>query len=246
MLLTFLYHRINSEKYSNPWMVIEENIKYLAKNHKIIVPEDKISFFEKDVCLSFDDGYFDFYYYIYPLLQKLNIKAVLAIPVKFIIEDTDMDPKKRLAVPYNDTMKGDVYREKVPFCTWRELNEMVKSGHVHVASHSYTHQNLTRSDIDLDLEIIESKRILQEKLNIDISTFVYPLGKFNKEIHEKVKKHYKYAFRIGTSWNKTWNNFNGLTYRIISDFLTSKDQHLKFPCNITYLWFYLINTLRGR
>ena len=31
MLLTFLYHRINSEKYSNPWMVIEENIKYLAK-----------------------------------------------------------------------------------------------------------------------------------------------------------------------------------------------------------------------
>jgi peptidoglycan/xylan/chitin deacetylase (PgdA/CDA1 family) len=143
-------------------------------------------------------------------------------------------------------MKEDVFIKKVPLCTWEELKEMVDSGLVSVASHSYSHKNLLEKNIDLDLEIVQSKKILEEHLKTNISTFVYPLGKFNDQIHSFTKKHYKYAMRIGSSFNLSWQNINKISYRIISDNLKTIDEQTKKKKIISYIWFYLLNTIRGR
>lgn len=246
MLLTFLYHRVNKGKYANDKEMMKSHLLHLAKNYKIIVPGDKISFFKKNVCISFDDAYFDFYHYVYPLLKELNIKAILAVPIRFIIDKTNVSAEERLAVPYHLAMKDDVYIKKVPFCTWEEIIEMSNSGHVDIACHSYNHKNLLDKDVDLNKEIIESKILLEKKINKKVSTFIYPLGKFNKQIHNLVKKHYKYAMRIGSTWNLSWQNTSGITYRIISDSLSSIDQYLSPKYYISYLWFYLLNSFRRR
>ncbi len=246
MLLTFLYHRVSIGKYANTEKQIYEHLKYLSQKYKIVIPQDKINLFKLNICLTFDDAYFDFYKYVFPLLKNLKIKAVLAVPIKFIQEDTYLDDKTRLSVTYHEAMKNDNYKTKVPFCSWKEIKEMHDSGLVYIASHSYNHKNLLKDKVDFNLEIKESKKFLEKKLNTKIDTFVYPLGKFNEEIHKCVKKHYKYVMRIGSAINFSWQNITGITYRIISDNLKSKEEHLKIKRYISYLWFFFLNSFRKR
>lgn len=168
--------------------MIEEHLKYIAKNYNIVLPGDKTNPFKINVCLTFDDGFYDFYHFVFPILKKLNIKALLAIPIKYILEDTNLSPDLRLSVNYKEATKENNFKNKAPFCTWKEIIEMQNSNLVKIASHSYSHQNLTNENIDLDFEIIESKKILEKILKTEIDIFVYPLGKFNEKIHKKVKE----------------------------------------------------------
>jgi len=245
-MLAFLYHRVGEGKYANPFWMMEKHFAWLAKKHRTVLPGDPLRAFQLDVCLTFDDATFDFYHYVFPLLKRYNLKAVLSVPVYYILESSDVDPDVRLAVPYSSAMKGDTYRTHAPFCTWAEIREMAQSGYVQVASHSVHHQNMLLSGLDLELEIVGSKRLLEEKLHMPIRTFVYPLGKFNRNIHRMVKRHYEFAMRIGTAWNTSWQNQSGIIYRIISDNLLITNQHFSFRRKISYGWFYLLNSLRRR
>ncbi|NGX52819.1 MAG: Poly-beta-1,6-N-acetyl-D-glucosamine N-deacetylase [Candidatus Anoxychlamydiales bacterium] len=245
MLLTFSYHRINSDKYSNSYKIIEEHLTHIASKYKVVLPGDKLNPFKLNICLSFDDAFYDFYKYVYPLLKKLQIKAVLALPIKYILDSTNVDDEIRLNVPYKDAMKDDIYKTKAPFCSWQEIKEMVDSNLVEMASHSYNHVNLINSK-NLDLEIIKSKEIIEKKLQTEITTFVYPMGKFNEKIHEKVKEHYKYAMRLGSAINFSWKNISSITYRVMSDNLKTKNENLKVKNYISYFWFFFLNTFRRR
>ena len=247
MILTFLYHRVNEGKYATNRDILEKHLRYLKKNYTIVTPEDKLKNpFKLNICLTFDDGYYDFYKFVFPLLKELNIKAVLALPIKFILDKTTIDPLIRLSTTYDEAMKKDTYINKAPFCTWEEIREMSDSNLVSIASHSYTHKNLLEEGIDLKKEIIESKLFIEKKLNRKINTFVYPLGKFNEDIHKMVKNHYNYAMRIGSAINFSWQNFSKITYRIMSDDLKTPNQHFKIKNFISYFWFFFLNTFRKR
>ncbi len=246
MMLAFLYHRVGDGKYANPYEMMERHLAGIARRYRTVWPGESLSPFRLDICLTFDDATYDFYRFVFPLLKKYNLKALLAVPVSFIQDRSDLDPAVRLGVPYSAAMKGDTYRTHAPFCTWAEINEMVQSRHVQIASHSFHHQNMLSSGLDLDLEIGGSKRVLEEKLRVPVRTFVYPLGKFNRRIHKRVKRHYEFAMRIGTAWNTSWQNQTGIIYRIISDNMQTADQMFSFKRKISYLWFYLINSIRRR
>ena len=69
----------------------------------------------------------------------------------------------------------------------------------------------------MDLEIIESKSILEKKLNIKVDTFIFPFGKYDKRVLDMCKRYYKYLFRIGNGINKDFNGVKGLIYRINAD-----------------------------
>ena len=232
MLLTFLYHNVNRRKYSNSLEILQKQFLYFSKRYNIVVPGDPLKPFKLNICLTFDDAYFSFYHFIFPLLKKLKIKALLAIPVRFI---ENSSPSKSREMEINQT-----------YCTWEEIKEMSDSGLVSIASHSYNHKNLLEKNIDLKKEIIESKLLIEKKIKKEVNTFVYPFGKFNKNIHNLVKKNYKYIMRIGSSFNLGWHNMNNIIYRINSDNLKRIDEHLKFYKNFSYSWFYLLNTFRGR
>jgi len=246
MLLALLYHRVSSGKYANSLEMMEEHLSYIAKTFPIALPGDPLSLGKIQVCLTFDDAYYDFYHYVFPLLKKLKLRALLAVPVKYILPTTSIAPEKRLRVPYSLAMEGNTYQELAPFCTREELQEMAGSGSVQIASHSFSHQNLLAPGIDRIKEIIISKKILESWLGVTISTFVYPLGKFDSSLHAEVKLHYPFAMRIGSACNFSWNNHNGLTYRILCDGLQKKTDRLNCRSFPSHLWFYLLNSIRGR
>lgn len=110
--------------------------------------------FEKTVALTFDDGFRSFYTDAFPVLKKYNIPASI-----FVITS---DVGKR----------GNV--------TWDMLKELRDSGLVEIGSHTVKHKNLTKITNDsLKSELVESKKILEKELGIEIKTLAYPFGVYN-------------------------------------------------------------------
>lgn len=212
MLAVLMYHRVFNTGFTVKDNAFESHLQYLVENFPIMLPNDPIRK-GLNICLSFDDAYYDFYHYVFPLLKTYKIKAQLAVPVKYVLDQTDIDPQTRLGVPHNVAIE-DTYQSHAPLCTWKEIQEMVDSDHVVVASHSHTHKELTRPDVDLEEEIHLSKQLLEDKLGKPISTFVYPCGSMTREIHAQVMRHYQFAMRIGSALNKDWHSHRGMIHRI--------------------------------
>jgi peptidoglycan/xylan/chitin deacetylase (PgdA/CDA1 family) len=71
---------------------------------------------------------------------------------------------------------------------WNEILEMQEDG-IDFGSHGCSHRILTGLDLDeVKRELIESKRVLEEKTGRTISLFAYPNGDFNEEIKELVRE----------------------------------------------------------
>ncbi len=216
MLLSLMYHNINSDKYSNSLEIFEKHLKYIKKNFNIVLPGDTLG--KKNICLVFDDGYYNFYNYVFPLLKELNIKMMFAISTAFVLDTTKVDKNIRLGIKHDETERN---KEKAPYCTYKELKEMSDSGLVKIASHSINHVNLENIK-DLDLELNGSKEILEKKLNIKCDSLVLPFGKYDEKAIKEAKKIYKYIFRIGTGINKDFSGIKGLIYRVSADNLENE------------------------
>jgi peptidoglycan/xylan/chitin deacetylase (PgdA/CDA1 family) len=116
----------------------------------------------KPIILTFDDGYIDFYVNAYPILRKYNFKAVVFIPTGLV--DTGY------------------------YLKWEQIKEMAGSGIIEFEAHSITHPNLVALTADkAAFEIIESKRVLTEKLGKPVNFFAYPYGASTPQLWNIVK-----------------------------------------------------------
>jgi peptidoglycan/xylan/chitin deacetylase (PgdA/CDA1 family) len=224
MLQVLMYHRTSLghpvDKYANAYAMLRAHLTLLKERYSLVLPGDPLHHSGLSVCLTFDDATYDFYYYIFPLLKELEIRVLLGVPVHYILPHTRLASQERLKVPYTLMMQEGFYDQKAPFCTWEELEEMVDTGLVEVASHSYLHCNLTFPFVDLHREVVHSKAILEQKLAQPVSSFIYPFGKMTLAVHAFVAKHYPYTFRIGGALNFGWGNGSHPLTRICADNLT--------------------------
>lgn len=232
MLLALMYHRAGAgpwvDKYANSHAMLREHLLFLKENYPIVLPGDVLAKKKLSVCLTFDDATYDFYHYIFPLLKEFKMRALLGVPVHYILDSTKLNPQERLSVPYPLMMQEGFYDQKAPFCTWEELTEMVDSGFVEVASHSYLHCNLTFNFVDLNREVVHSKEVLEKRLAQPVSSFIYPFGKTTPTLHEYVSQHYPYAFRIGSTLNFGWGNSLKPIGRISADNLNNPGAPFSF------------------
>ncbi|MBW4591334.1 MAG: polysaccharide deacetylase family protein [Brasilonema angustatum HA4187-MV1] len=121
---------------------------------------------EKPVVLTFDDGYGGHYQYVYPLLKKYGYPAVFSI--------------------YTNGVGNNTGRTHV---SWEQLKEMAANPLVTIASHSVSHPpDLTVfPPKQIQIEVVESKAILEAKLGIPIRYFTYPAGKYNEQVASSVQ-----------------------------------------------------------
>ena len=111
---------------------------------------------------------------------------------------------------------------------------MVKSGLVELASHSHSHVNLLEETVSLEEELALSKKILQERLRVEVKSFFFPYGKYNTEILKKSKEHYEFVFRIGNAVQKDFNGIGGVIYRVNGDDLKQADEIFSCKKMFTY------------
>jgi len=127
----------------------------------------------KTVVITFDDGYQDNYVYALPILKKHQAKATLFLVVDR--ENNDWSTKKKA---HHDS--GELVAE--PKLSDEQVRKMIDSGYVEIGGHSLSHADFSKIDLKAKRhEIEESKRILEEKFGVNVSTHAYPFGIHDQE-----------------------------------------------------------------
>ena len=110
------------------------HFKWLRQNNYNVIDIDDIlqaqqghkDLPENAVLLTFDDGYSSFYTRIYPLLKLYNYPAVYGLVGQW--QET----------PYDKSfMYGNVTKSRNILLSWEQIKEMMDSGLIEIASHSY-------------------------------------------------------------------------------------------------------------
>jgi peptidoglycan/xylan/chitin deacetylase (PgdA/CDA1 family) len=112
------------------------------------------------VALTFDDGYYDVLEHALPTLQALKFPATF-----FIVTG---------AVGGTDAWNRVTPMPEERIVGWDDVGRLAAAG-MTIGSHSVTHTALTRE------EVVESKRVLEERLGVPVRHFAYPRGEFTPE-----------------------------------------------------------------
>lgn len=173
-----VYHHIDSmiDRSNNVKLYVHnrlfaDEMKYLADNGYTTITLDdlKVYFTEgkkvltKSVILTFDDGYHDFYTKAFPIIEKYHLKATIFIATAWL--------------------------DRPNYLSLDQLQKLLKSSFITIGSHTINHPDLTKlSHKEVDDELKTSKKYLEEKLGIKITSFAYPFGSYNKRMLIKVKE----------------------------------------------------------
>lgn len=161
--------------YINTPESFEENIKTLLENGYTIISmkeldeanTGKTDLPEKPIIITFDDGYYSNYEYIYPILKKYNAKASI-----FIVTDK-----------VGQEING------IKYLGWNECLEMQNSGLVEIFSHSKKHVFYDKLPVrEIRDDVKESYEMIEKYLGKkDLKVFAYPYGAYTKETVKTLK-----------------------------------------------------------
>src|SRR6266850_1402628 len=130
---------------------------------------------DKYVAITFDDGYLDFYTHALPILQKHGFKATVFIVSGFAGEQA----------------RGSNGNS---FMSWSQIREIQSQG-MEIGSHTVTHPQLhAMPSKQVEKEVSESKRAIEEKVGAAVTSFAYPYAfpeqdrQFAKGLRESLKQ----------------------------------------------------------
>ena len=194
-----MYHSVlRDEKRLGKYVVspetVENDMRYLKANgYSAVTVRDLIDYVDdgkalpkKPVMLTFDDGYYNNYSYVYPLAKKYGEKVVIS-------------PVGR----YTDLFTGgDADHPSYSYLTWSEISEMIDSGFVEIQNHSYNlHSSSGRLGASrragenagayaalLERDLRKMQDETEEHTGYEPTAFVYPFGAISKESVPVVKK----------------------------------------------------------
>ena len=133
--------------------------------------------------ITFDDGYEDVYTSAYPILTKYGMTATVFVLAGYIGTLNTWDVRLRL--------------KRSRHLTSDQIQVLFDKG-FGIASHGMHHRFLTRcNDANTEVELRESKAILESLLHHPVHGFAYPYGSVNSKVAERVKSAgYRIAFGL--------------------------------------------------
>lgn len=179
-------------------------INLIEKKFEIMNPLDIFSnnsSLRKRVLITFDDGFKSNKKLEELILKPKKIKAIFFITTNFISLDeskayefvaNNFYPKSTNVFFLNEKIKNHF----LPM-NWLDLNDLVENGHT-VGCHTKTHPILSNLTIKKQkIEILESKILLEKKLNVNIEHFAFPFGSpdtINTQTLGVMHKEFNYNF----------------------------------------------------
>jgi peptidoglycan/xylan/chitin deacetylase (PgdA/CDA1 family) len=160
----------------------ERQISYLKrKGFEFYTASELIKFYlangefpPRAIAITFDDGWKDNYVNAFPVLKKYGVKATIFLIPAFIGQTTDIV-----------TADGEGPREHL---AEKDILEM-SGGGIEFASHSFSHKLFDRvSDEEIEFEVTESKKFIENLTQKECSVFAYPAGFFTDFAKAAVKK----------------------------------------------------------
>lgn len=173
---------------------VENDLQYLKNNGFTAVSVEEIVNYvennmplpEKPVLITADDGFYNNYYYLLPLLEKYDMKATVSV-VGY----------------YSEVLaKNDPHVPQYSYLTWDDVKRCIDSGRIEVGNHTYNMHSMTVrkgcSKLDYETEEEYEKIFMDDigvmqsviKMNTGISSvvFAYPYGCISPESIPILKK----------------------------------------------------------
>lgn len=135
---------------------------------------------EKNIILTFDDGYESIYHRARSILRRYSAKACIFVPVNFIGQYNNWD------VQFGS--------HKYKHLNQPQIKTLIAEGY-EIGAHGLSHRSFIHIKQDqARQEIFDSKEMLQNLFNTQVSTICYPFRKFNNTILQMVERAgYKYG-----------------------------------------------------
>jgi peptidoglycan/xylan/chitin deacetylase (PgdA/CDA1 family) len=131
----------------------------------------------KTVVLTFDDGFKNFYYSAYPVLQEFGFNATVFLVPGYLGASSE----------WNRELKG---LPELDLLDWGEISEMSDDG-IDFGAHTMTHSDFSKLDLTKTRrEIIDSKLEIERHLGKQVPFFSYPYGTLSKDALRVVKEEY--------------------------------------------------------
>lgn len=189
-------------------------LKKLEKEVEYINFEDAVDLIStgktnsgKYVAFSYDDGYEDNYTKIYPVLKDFQVNACIFLNPKFI-EIDDNELKGYLGQKHFTT------KIRKPL-SWAMIREMSNNGFL-FGDHTFSHVDLATLDEEyFKLEILESKKKIEDEVDKSCIYFAWPYGKLTNvsdNVLTFLLEHYNYVFSSDN--NRKYYSFNN--HRVIN------------------------------
>jgi len=150
--------------------IFENQMKYLSENNFTSISfknladyfEGKFTLPKKPIIISFDDGLINQYKNALPVLKKYNLTAT------FFIFTNPLGRSQN-------------------YIDWDQLKELDNLG-MEIGSHGFYHLFLNKiTETELEKEVVESKKLIEENIGHEIYAFAYPFGVYNEKVTQKIK-----------------------------------------------------------
>ena len=126
----------------------------------------QLSPFPKLVCITFDDGFRDFFTEAFPILQNHGYTATMFLPTAFIRDSSSASI--RASSPFRNPQSA--------FLSWSEIIELRQAG-IQFGSHTVNHPKLVElSWSGIQSELSNSKSDIEQHLGEPVSAFCYPFA----------------------------------------------------------------------
>lgn len=186
--------RLQNKYVISPDLFKSDLITLKENGYKTIFIEELISYVydnvelpEKPIIITFDDGYYNNYLYAFPLLKEYDSKIVFS-PIGECVDK------------YSGTL--DIH-PSYAHATWSNIKEMVDSGLIEVANHSYNmHKNggsrigskrkqgedvcMYKNILSADLSKMQDK--VFENIGMKPKAFTYPFGAVSDQSLDAIKE----------------------------------------------------------
>ncbi len=141
---------------------------------------EKREFPPKAVAITFDDGYENFHRSAYPVLKEFGFSATV-----FLVSGH---------CGSNNRWKGQWDRiPTIDLMSWKQIEELSENG-IDFGSHSVNHIDLSHVPAEtVETEIVESRRMIEERTGKEVTLFCYPYGHHTTETRSLVRSHYQAA-----------------------------------------------------
>lgn len=158
----YSYMQITTEKFYNQMKYLKDN-QYITLSFNDL--DNRQNYDEqKNVLITFDDGWLSNYEVVYPIMKELDLK-------------------------FNIFLEVGAIGKKENYLTWDMVNEMKESNLVGFGAHTFSHIDArTMDDNNVNLEIIKSNELINEKTNLITKDFCFPFGYYNKETINYIEK----------------------------------------------------------
>lgn len=230
-----MYHRVRDDvqmELSVNTKDFQWQMEYLKrKGYKVISMDEaceRIKNKELDdklVVLTFDDGYEDYYYAAYPILEQYSYPSLVYLVPSYI------ESKK---VFWWDETLGES-----PLLSWQQIKELKDKGLTSFGSHTWSHTNLKETDIKtIRQEITQSKNFIEDKLKVTVNHFAYP-GGYNNGLSQKlVKGNYVSGTAICDGISTYKASFSGDLSKIVRIPVQKSDGKILFAARMKgWIWF---------